>query len=150
MAGSLTKKRWRAVLQIAAYSGANIVFAGTPKPGAEIPTQIALTGTDFVMCATIFYEYYNEQISQERILEILGAGGLIVAIAGGGGYAIAGGASGLIAEVTNWLGPVGWAASGLLAARGTALLGLIWLAIIDRAYSSGVGLEEAARAQATT
>jgi hypothetical protein len=145
MAEGIAGKRITALLEILAFSGANIVFAGPPKPGAEIPTHIALTGADFVMCALIYHKYYGEQISGAKVEEILGAIGLIVAMAAGGGYAIAKSASGLIAEFTNFLGPLGWMASSLLAAGGTALLGLIWLAIVDLAYRKDESLLEAAQ-----
>jgi hypothetical protein len=146
MAKKIWQKRRKALLQIAGTSGINIVFAGAPKPGAEIPSHIALTGADFFMCAMIYELYFGERISKDSILEILGDAGLLVVIGGGGGYAIAKGASGLIAEFTNFLGPLGWMASGLLAAGGTAALGLIWVALVDWAYRNQSSMTEAARA----
>jgi hypothetical protein len=134
MAKKIWQKRRKALLQIAAVSGASVVFTGTPKPGAEIPSQIALTGADFAMCAIIYQLYFDERISKDRIVEILGHLGLLMVVAGGGGYALAKGASGLIAEFTNLLGPIGWMASGILAAGGTSVLGLTWVAIVDWAY----------------
>lgn len=140
----LWEKRRKSLLQISAFSGINVVFAGAPKPGGEIPTHIALTGADFVLCAMIYEQYFGERISTAEITEVLGAAGLLLVVAGGGGYAIAKGATGLVAELTNFLGPLGWMASGLLAAGSTALLGLVWMAIVDRAYRERVSLSTAA------
>jgi hypothetical protein len=144
VAESIWKKRKKALLTIAALSGTNIAFTGAPKPTLEIPSQIALTGSDFAMCAAIHYEYFGERISKEQIIETLGLSGLLVLVVSGAGYGIAKVASGAIAELTNFLGPLGWMASGLLAAGGTATLGLIWMAIVDYAYRKRVPMSEAA------
>lgn len=118
MAESLFAKRTQSLIAVAGVAGANIVFSGAPKPGVEIPSHIVLTGADFAMCAGIYYLYFGENITKDGILGILGDSGILVVVAGGGGYAIAKGASGLVAEFTNFLGPIGWMASGLLAAGG--------------------------------
>jgi len=148
MAGSIWSKRKKALLTVASLAGANIVFTGVPKPTVEIPTQIALTGSDFAMCAAIYYEYFGERISREQILETLGLTGLLVIVAGGAGYGIAKVATGAVTEVANFLGPIGWMASSLLAAGGTAALGLIWMAIVDYANRKRVPMSEAASAVA--
>lgn len=143
MAENIWQKRKKALLCIAGLAGGNVVIAAPPKPGGEIPSHIALTGADFVMCGMIYETYFGEKVSKSTIVEILGVGGVIVAVAGGGGYAIAKTASGFIAELANLLGPLGWMASGLLAAGGTTLLGLCWMMIVDSAYGKKVTLREA-------
>ncbi len=146
MTKSMWRKRRKTLLKIAEFSAGNIVIGGVPKPGAEIPSHIALIATDMVMCAAIYEEYFSERISEHSILEILGKAGILIAVAGGGGYAIAKSASGLVAEVTNFFGPIGWIASGILAAGGTALLGLFWMTVVDWAYRKQVTLKDAALA----
>jgi hypothetical protein len=148
MAKNLWQKRKSAFLQIAAFSGGNIVLSGAPKPTIEVPTAVVLTGADFVMCGMIHNVYFGEEIDKMKVLKVLGVAGAIVLVAGGGGYALAKGASGLVAEVTNWMGPVGWIASGLLAAGATAILGLTWMAICDYAYRKDLVVEAAAAALA--
>jgi hypothetical protein len=64
VAGSTWSKRKKALLTIAGLAGTNVAFTGVPKPTVEIPTQIALTGSDFAMCAAIYYEYFGERISK--------------------------------------------------------------------------------------
>ena len=144
MTKSIWRKRRKVFLKIAEFSAGNIVIGGVPKPGAEIPSHIALITTDMVMCTMIYEEYFSESISEHSILEILGKAGILLAVAGGGGYAIAKSASGLIAEVTNFFGPIGWITSGMLAAGGTILLGLLWMTIVDWAYRKQVSLKDAA------
>jgi hypothetical protein len=141
----LTEKRVSCILQIAAFAGGNIVFGGAPKPGLEVPTHVALTAADFAMCTLIYHEYYKATIAQHDIIAMLGGAGLLVVVAGGGGYALAKGASGLIAEFTNFLGPLGWMASGLLAAGGTAVLGLCWMYLVDQAYAEGITVGDAVK-----
>lgn len=147
MSKSIWGKRRKVLLKIAEFSAGNVVIGGAPKPGAEIPSHIALIATDMVMCAMIHEEYFSESISEHSILEILGKAGILLVVAGGGGYAIAKSASGLIAEVANFFfGPIGWITSGMLAAGGTALLGLLWMTIVDWAYRKQVTLKDAALA----
>ncbi|OQY97863.1 MAG: hypothetical protein B6D35_13335 [Candidatus Brocadia sp. UTAMX2] len=143
MSTCIWKKRRKTVLKIAEFSAGNIVIGGAPKPGAEIPAHIALIATDVVMCAMIYEEYFSEKISEHSILEILGKSGILLIVAGGGGYMIAKSATGLIAEITNFLGPIGWITSGFLAAGGTALLGFVWMTIVDWAYRKQVTLKDA-------
>lgn len=143
---SLWTKRRRALWKIAGVAGANVAFSGAPKPGAEIPAHIVLTAGDFVMCGLIYEEYFGEKLTKDDILEVFGAAGLLLIVAGGGGYAIAKGATGILAEFTNLLGPLGWMASGILAAGGTGLLGFLWMAMVDYAYRNKVTLKQAARA----
>lgn len=102
MSKSIWGKRRKVLLKIAEFSAGNVVIGGAPKPGAEIPSHIALIATDMVMCAMIHEEYFSESISEHSILEILGKAGILLVVAGGGGYAIAKSASGLIAEVANF------------------------------------------------
>lgn len=110
--------------------------------------HIVLSGGDFVMCTMIYNEYFGGELSEANIIKILGCGGVLIVAVGGGGYAIAKSATGLVAEFANFLGPLGWMASGLLAAGGTAALGLIWMGICEYAYSKGVSMERAAKAVA--
>lgn len=133
----LSSKRWRCLLGIGAVAGGNIIFTAPPKPTAEVPVAVVLTGADFVMCAAIYHEYFGERLTDGDIIDRLGGAGIITLVAGGGGYAIAKGASGLIAEFTNFLGPLGWMASGLLAAGATALLGAAWMMACDVMYQNG-------------
>ncbi len=106
------------LLIIAEFSGGNVVIGGVPKPGVEVPSHVALIATDMVMCAMIYEECFSENISEGSTIEILGKVGILIAVAGGGGYAIAKSASGFIAEITNLFGPMGWITSGILAAGG--------------------------------
>lgn len=147
MTKDVSKKRKKAILGIAGFALGNVVFSGAPKPGVEIPSHIVLTGADFIMCYMIYHTYFGDsKISNEDVIETLGVLGIVMGVAGGGGYAIAKSATGLVAEVTNFLGPLGWMASGLLAAGGTAALGLAWLAVVEWAYSKNMTLKAAAKA----
>lgn len=144
----LSAKRRKSAFLIAGAAGGNVIFSAAPKPTVEVPAHVALTLADFVMCGAIYEIYYGEHLSEESILAILGDAGVVIAVAGGGGYAIAKGASGLVAEVTNFLGPLGWMASGLLAAGGTVFLGLIWWGVVDVAYRNDKPIEEVAASAA--
>jgi hypothetical protein len=147
-----TKDLWdlrvQSILKIAGFAGGSLVFSGAPKPGAEIPSHIVLTGADFVMCGMIYHDYFGRRITQRSIVKTLGMTGLFVAITLGGGTLLAKGATGAFSEVANFLGPLGWMASGLLAAGSTGVLGLVWLFVVDSAYRNNDSVQHTARAMA--
>jgi hypothetical protein len=78
---------------------------------------------DIGMCLGIWKIYFKEELSEQSLLGIMGGAGLIAAIAGGAGYVIAKGATGLLHEALNVVTLPGWVTSGAIAASATALLG---------------------------
>lgn len=120
------------VIALAASVGGFATFA--PTPTVEVPKQIVLGTADLAMCLRIWNIYFDEEIDEKSMLETMTTKGIVAIAAGGTGYVIARGATGLLHELFNVATLPGWATSGLIAASATAALGLAWMAFCDRRY----------------
>jgi hypothetical protein len=132
--GKLNDKRVDSLLLIAGVAGASGFATFVPTPALEAPKQVVLGAADIGMCLGIYKIYFKEKISEKSILEIMGGAGISGAIAGGGGWVIAKGATGLLNELGNLGGPVGWATSGVIASSATAMLGIAWMIYCDKRF----------------
>lgn len=141
---TLTKKRVKSLINIANLAGTSVAIIVPPIPTFEVPKQIFLTGSDFAMCYMIYEEYFDDSIYKQEMTEILTDAGILTLVAAGTGYIITRILSGLLAELTNILGPLGWMASGLLEVSQTALLGLVWMYLVEKAYREKITLKQVA------
>lgn len=130
----LNEKRLESALIILAASGVGGFATFAPTPTIEIPKQVVLGFADITMCLMIWKTYFKEELSEKDLLEMMGGASLIVLAAGGTGYVIAKGASGLLHEVLNAAILPGWLISGVVAASGTAVLGAAWIWFCDKKY----------------
>lgn len=116
---SLKKKRIQVLEIIATAAGVGGFATFVPKPTIEVPTQIVLGAADLAMCLKIWNIYFDEEIEEKSMLEIMTTKGIIAVAAGGTGYIIARGATGLLHEAMNAITLPGWVTSGLIAASAT-------------------------------
>jgi hypothetical protein len=130
----LGKKRNKAALLILGAAGVGGFATFAPTPVIEVPKQVVLGAADLAMCVGIYHIYFEEMLSESGLLSFMQDVGFITVGATGAGYLIAKGASGIVHEVANVGGPLGWALSGAIALGGTALLGGAWLFICDKQY----------------
>jgi hypothetical protein len=131
---NLNQKRKRVFVAIlAAVCGSGVVIAD-PTPSIEIPKQIFMTVADVAMCAVIWDIYFDEELSQKDIKSILVELGLITLISVGTAYVTAKAITGLISQLIDGLGSIGWGVAGLIAGLATALLGLAWAFYCDDLY----------------
>jgi hypothetical protein len=130
----LNEKRLDAALIILGAAGIGGFATFTPTPTVEVPKQVVLGFADITMCLMIWKTYFKEELSEKELLGMMGGAGLIALAAGGAGYVIAKGASGLLHEVLNAAILPGWIISGLVAASGTAVLGAAWVWFCDKKY----------------
>lgn len=130
----LNGKRIEAMLCILGAAGVGGFTTFAPTPTIEVPKQVVLGFADIAMCLLIWKIYFKEKLSEKELLEAMGNAGLIALAAGGTGYVIAKGASGLLHEVLNAGILPGWIISGAIAASGTALLGAAWMWVCDQQY----------------
>ncbi|MDJ0712649.1 MAG: hypothetical protein QNJ54_00310 [Prochloraceae cyanobacterium] len=134
MVSNLGKKRFDALFEISRYAVSGGAVSALPLPGTELPKQIALTASDIFMYAKIWKRYFDEDLSDKELHEILGQFGLITIAAGGTTYLVLKSSSAIITEITNRFGPVGWGVSAAVTGSLTGLCGLAWLLYCDRLY----------------
>lgn len=131
---NLNDKRIRAVITIAGMSATSGALTSAPTPLAEIPKQVTVGVADIAMCLLIWRIYFKKELSDKSLFAILSGAGLMALAAGGVGWVITKGVSGLLNEFGNLLGPIGWGLSGIVSVSSTATLGIAWMAYCDKRY----------------
>ncbi|GAB4203275.1 MAG: hypothetical protein Fur006_57440 [Coleofasciculaceae cyanobacterium] len=132
---NLGKKRLEAVLAIASYAVGSGAATVAPNPGVEIPRQLVLTTSDILMYTVIWKIYFEEDLSQKGLLDMLAELGLVTVAATGTAYIVAKGSSAILHEITDWFGPVGWGVSAAIAGSLTGLFGMAWAMYCDNRYA---------------
>nr|WP_233222699.1 hypothetical protein [Chroococcidiopsis sp. CCALA 051] len=129
------KKRIEAVLAIAGYAASGGAVSALPSPGVEMPKQFVLTAADIGMYTLIWKIYFEEDLSQKNLLEILAELGMVTIGAVGTAYVVAKVSTAILNEINDWLGPVGWGVKAAIAGSLSSLFGLGWMLYCDRLYS---------------
>ncbi len=132
---SLGKKRLEATLAIATYSIGSGTASAAPTPGGELPKQIFLTASDVLMYTSIWKIYFEEDLSQKELVEILAELGLVTIAATGTAYVVSKASTALLKEITNWTGPLGWGVTAAIAGSLSGLFGVAWAIYCDQLYA---------------
>ncbi|HBE18791.1 MAG TPA: hypothetical protein DEG17_11640 [Cyanobacteria bacterium UBA11149] len=131
---NIGKKRLDTIWAIASYAAGSSTITAAPTPGGEIAKQVILTASDILMYTQIWKTYFEEELSEKELLEMLKDLGLIVVAAAGTAYIVVQGSSLIVREITNWLGPIGWGVSALIRGSLNGLCGAAWAIYCDRLY----------------
>ncbi|BAY20282.1 hypothetical protein NIES2100_00230 [Calothrix sp. NIES-2100] len=129
------QKRLDAALAIATYAVGNSTASAVPIPGGEIPKQILLTASDVLMYTRIWKIYFEEDLSQKELVEILAELGLVTIAATGTAYFVSKVSTALLKEITNWTGLLGWGVVAAIAGSMSGLFGAAWAMYCDQLYS---------------
>lgn len=129
------KKRIEAVLAIAGYAASGGAVSALPSPGAEMPKQFVLTAADIGMYTLIWKIYFEEDLSQKNLLEILAELGMVTIGAMGTAYVVAKVSTAILSEINDWFGPIGWGVKAAIAGTLSSLFGLAWTLYCDNLYS---------------
>jgi hypothetical protein len=132
---NLSKKRLETALAIATYAIGSGTASVAPTPGGEIPKQIILTASDIFMYTSIWKIYFEENLSSKELVEILAELGLVTLGAAGTAYIVSKASTAILKEITNWIGPLGWGATAVIASSLNSLFGVIWALYCDHLYS---------------
>ena len=128
------KKRVEAAWTIAGYATGGGAVSATVTPGVEVPKQLLLAVSDMFMYGTIWKIYFEDDLTQKELLEILAELGLVTVTATGAAYLVAEATSAIAREIADWLGPSGWWISGVIASTLTGTIGALWALHCDQLY----------------
>ncbi|WP_341528099.1 hypothetical protein WKK05_01730 [Nostoc sp. UHCC 0302] len=132
---SLGKKRLEVGLAIATYAVGSGTASAVPTSGIEVPKQIVLTASDIAMYTTIWKIYFQEDLSSKGIVDVLVELGVVTLAATGTAYLVTKTTTALLSEITDWLGPVGWGITAMIAGSLSGLFGVTWALYCDHLYS---------------
>ena len=130
----LGKKRLEAAWTIAGYATGGGAVSVAATPGIEVPKQLLLGISDVLMYGTIWKIYFEEDLTQKELLEILVELGLVTVTATGAAYLVAEATAAIAREIADWLGPSGWGVSAIIASSLTATIGALWALHCDQLY----------------
>lgn len=130
----LGKKRLDAAIAIATYAVGSGTASAAPTPGGELPRQLLLTASDILMYTKIWKTYFEEDLSEKTIVEILTELGLVSAVGAGAAYIVGKATTAALKELTNWLGPLGWGFTAAIAGSFSGLFGAAWALYCDNLY----------------
>ncbi|MEA5572247.1 hypothetical protein [Calothrix sp. UHCC 0171] len=131
----LGKKRLDTTLAIATYAVGSATAAAAPTPGGEIPKQILLTASDVLMYTKIWRIYFEEDLSNKSVVEMLTELGLVSAVGAGSAYVISKASAAILKEIANWTGPIGWGIIAAIAGSLSGLFGAAWALYCDNLYN---------------
>jgi hypothetical protein len=132
---NLGKKRLDAAIAIAGYAVGGGTASVAPTPGVELPKQLFLTASDILMYTSIWKVYFEEELHQKQLLEMLAELGLVSVAAVGAGYIASKATTAILKEITNWMGPLGWGLTAAIAGSLIGSFGAAWAIYCDYRYS---------------
>lgn len=132
---NIGRKRVETVLAITSYAVGSGTASVTPTPGGEIPKQLMLTASDILMYTTIWRIYFEQELSNKELIQILTELGIVTIGATGTAYLMSKASTALLKEITNWTGPLGWGLTAAIAGSLSGLFGVIWALYCDYIYS---------------
>lgn len=136
---NIGKKRLEALISLSRYAVGGGTVAAAPLPGGEIPKQIALTASDIFMYLSLWKIYFEEDLSEKELLDMLVELGSIAITAAGTAYVVAKSSTAILAEIANRFGLVGWGIAATVTGSLTAVCGLLWILYCDFLYQNKMG-----------
>lgn len=131
---NLGKKRFDVIWAIAGYAASGGTVSASPTPCLEIPKQVVLTASDILMYTRIWKIYFEEELSDKELMQMLTELGIVTIAAAGTAYLVAQGSTAILREVADWTGPMGWSVSAAITGSLTGVFGAAWAIYCDRLY----------------
>ncbi|MGF1499799.1 MAG: hypothetical protein ACFB8W_23675 [Elainellaceae cyanobacterium] len=130
----LGKKRLDVALAIAGYATGGAAAAAAPTPVLELPKQVMFTASDILMYASIWRTYFEEDLSEKHLMDMLTELGIVTIAACGTAYLVGRASTALLCEISDWAGPLGWWMAAVVSGSLAGLSGVAWAVYCDRRY----------------
>lgn len=127
----IERRRADAILRVTQNALATTLAAAVPTPALELSKELGIALADAWMFWDVYKIYYNDELSADRLADLLGKAGVIVATGGVVGYGAIRLSQGLVTEILNTVPIAGWILSGLMAGSTSFSLGMFWLAFVE-------------------
>lgn len=132
---NLGKRRLDSASIIMTCALGNASVSVAPTPGIELPKQFLMSASDVLMYARIWKIYFEEDLSNKNIVDMLTELGFVCAVGAGTGYVVSKVSTAILKEITNWTGPLGWGITAAIAGSLSGLFGAAWALYCDNLYS---------------
>ena len=130
---TLQQKQSKSLAMILEFAMGSTAASSIPTPVFEVSKQLLLAAADVTLCWRIYALYYDEELSIDNIIELLQRAGIVTAVGSVLVYTGARTTQGFVDEALNVSG-IGTLLSGIIAGSSTALVGLAFLAWINKSW----------------
>lgn len=131
----LEQKRYRALRRIGLTSMGTAITGAIPAPAFELAKQLGIALANAWMFVDIYEIYFDEELSADKLLDSLGAAGLIVVTGTVVTLSVTAAAQSAIDGLLSLIPIVGWIAAGALASTTTVTFGLAWIAFVETLWA---------------
>lgn len=129
----LRNKRRQAYMKLVLPTTLGFLNGVIPKPTAEVPGEIVSMVADMAIFADIWGLYFDD-ISIDDIQLVLQEVGILKSAGTVATFASIRIADGVINEIGNFGGPVGWIVEGILSGSISVVAGYMWIRFCEKIY----------------
>lgn len=130
----LKKKRMKAAMKIIPYAIGGSAATSIPIPGVAFTTEIVMTAADILMCMDIWHIYFEEDLSQKKLMHILQDLGLVAVAGVGTAYIFSKVTTAVVNEIATFFGPIGWGVAPVISGSVTGIFGAFWIMYCEGLY----------------
>ncbi len=131
---NLDQKRLDAMLRITQNAIGTGLAGAVPMPAMETAKQLGIAVSDAWMFWDIYRIYFNEQITSEKLSDILNKAGMIIVTGGVVSYATLRVSQGILGGILSFIPVAGWLLSGALTGSSSLIAGVFWTGLIESYY----------------
>ncbi len=130
----LRQLRYDCLLKITRTMGGVALSGAVQAPTLEIAKQLGISISDAWLCFDIYKSYFGKELKKGDLARMLGTTGAIVLGGGVAGYIGIRLAQALLREILDELPIAKSIVTGVAFGSSTFLIGVAWLAIVERQY----------------
>ncbi len=131
---ALDKQRFDAFVAIGRTALGTALTGAAPVPALAVARQLGIAAADAWMCFDIYKAYFDKDLSERELVDMLGTTGMIVLVGGIASYGTMKVAQSLLNEWLTIFPLGGWLLSGMMTGSSSLLLGLAWMTFVEDTY----------------
>jgi hypothetical protein len=133
---NLDQKRLDAMLRITQNVIGTGLAGAVPMPAMETAKMIGIAASDAWMFWDVYRIYFNDELTSEKLSEMLNKAGMIIVTGGIVSYATLRISQGILGGVLTFIPIGGWLLSGALTGSSSLIAGIFWTGLVESFYLS--------------
>ena len=133
---NLDQKRLDAMLRITQNMIGTGLAGAVPMPAMETAKMIGIAASDAWMFWDVYRIYFNDELTSEKLSEMLNKAGMIIVTGGIVSYATLRISQGILGGVLTFIPIGGWLLSGALTGSSSLIAGIFWTGLVESFYLS--------------
>ncbi|HRF98288.1 MAG TPA: hypothetical protein PLZ51_23935 [Aggregatilineales bacterium] len=133
---NLDQKRLDAMLRITQNVIGTGLAGAVPMPAMETAKMIGIAASDAWMFWDVYRIYFNDELTSDKLSEMLNKAGMIIITGGIVSYATLRISQGILGGVLTFIPIGGWLLSGALTGSSSLIAGIFWTGLVESFYLS--------------